>query len=77
MGTVTKMRWSGGCGLARSRLIGARATSLHDFRIFETEQFRKDLRSIARAGHEQIAEKLRRSVYPTDVLLAGPCHTET
>ena len=24
---------------------GARATSLHDYRIFETEQFRKDLRS--------------------------------
>ena len=37
---------------------------MHDYRIFETEQFRKDLRSIARAGHERIADKLRRSVYP-------------
>ena len=37
---------------------------MHDYRIFETEQFRKDLRSITRAGHERIADKLRRSVYP-------------
>ena len=37
---------------------------MHDYRIFETEQFRKDLRSIALAGHEQIADKLRRLVYP-------------
>lgn len=33
-------------------------------RVFETEQFRKDIRSIARAGHEGIARKLRESVYP-------------
>lgn len=39
-------------------------TSLHEYRIFETEQFRKDLQSITRAGHEEIAGKLRRSVYP-------------
>ena len=37
---------------------------MHEYRIFETEQFRKDLQSIARAGHEEIAGKLRRSVYP-------------
>jgi len=37
---------------------------LHEYRIFETEQFRKDLQSIARAGHEEIARRLRRSVYP-------------
>ena len=39
-------------------------TSLHEYRIFETERFRKDLQSITRAGHEEIAGKLRRSVYP-------------
>ena len=32
---------------------------MHDYRIFETDQFRKDLRSIARAGHERIAHRLR------------------
>ena len=37
---------------------------MHDYRIFETEQFRNDLRSITRAGHERIADKLRWSVYP-------------
>lgn len=37
---------------------------MHEYRIFETEQFRKDLRAIARAGHEEITGKLRRSVYP-------------
>ncbi len=34
------------------------------YRIFETKQFRKDLPSIARAGHDEIAGKLQRSVYP-------------
>ena len=37
---------------------------MHEYRIFETEQFRQDLRSIARAGHEEVVRKLRRSVYP-------------
>ncbi|MDE0124383.1 MAG: type II toxin-antitoxin system RelE/ParE family toxin [Bryobacterales bacterium] len=37
---------------------------MHECRIFETEQFRKDLQLIARAGHEEIVGKLRRSVYP-------------
>ena len=37
---------------------------MHEYRIFETEQFRKDLQSIARAGHKEIADKLRRAVYP-------------
>ncbi|MDE0101060.1 MAG: type II toxin-antitoxin system RelE/ParE family toxin [Bryobacterales bacterium] len=40
------------------------ATSLHEHRIFETEQFRKDLQSIARAGHGRIAGRLRRTVCP-------------
>ena len=35
---------------------------MHEYRIFETEQFRKDPLSIARAGHEEIAGKLRRFV---------------
>lgn len=35
-----------------------------EYRAFGTEQFRKDIRSIARAGHEGIARKLRKSVYP-------------
>lgn len=39
-------------------------SSLGEYRVFETEQFRKDIRSIARAGHEGIARKLRKSVYP-------------
>ena len=37
---------------------------MHEYRIFETEQCRKDLQSTARAGHEEIAGKLRRFVYP-------------
>lgn len=37
---------------------------MHDYRIFETERFRKDLRAMVRAGHERIADRLRRSVYP-------------
>ena len=37
---------------------------MHEYRIFETKQFRKDLQSIVRAGHEEIAGKLQRSVHP-------------
>jgi len=37
---------------------------LNEYRIFETEQFGKDLQSIARSGHEEVLRKLRRSVYP-------------
>jgi len=33
------------------------------YRIFETTQFDKDLRNIARAGHAAVVEKLRRTVY--------------
>lgn len=35
-----------------------------EYRLFETEQFRKDLRGIARSGHADLVEKLRRVVYP-------------
>ena len=34
------------------------------YRIFETDQFDKDLRNIARAGRTGIVEKLRDTVYP-------------
>src|SRR5262249_53752050 len=32
--------------------------------IFETEQFQKDLRQIAKAGERAVLDKLRRVVYP-------------
>ena len=35
-----------------------------EFRIFETEQFQKDMRKIDRSGHARVHEKLRRFVYP-------------
>jgi mRNA interferase RelE/StbE len=37
---------------------------LSDFRIFETDQFQKDLRNIFGAGEEKIVGKLKRYVYP-------------
>jgi mRNA interferase RelE/StbE len=37
---------------------------LTEYRIFETEQFEKDIRRLARSGREQVADKLRRIVYP-------------
>ena len=37
---------------------------MHEYRIFETDQFRRDLRSLAKAGHQEIVRKLRSSVYP-------------
>ena len=37
---------------------------MSEYRIFETEQFGKDLQSIARAGHKEVVRKLRSSVYP-------------
>ena len=35
-----------------------------EYRLFETIQFQKDLRRIARAGQEDLLEKLRGVVYP-------------
>lgn len=35
-----------------------------EYRIFETEQFDKDLRRIARSGHPEIVRRLRDLVYP-------------
>jgi mRNA interferase RelE/StbE len=37
---------------------------LSEYRIFETEQFEKDLRRLARSGRAHVVEKLRRIVYP-------------
>ena len=37
---------------------------MSEYRIFETEQFGRDLGSIARSGQEAVVHKLRRSVYP-------------
>ena len=38
---------------------------MSDYRIFETDQFQKDLRHISRAGHAGLTAKLRRGVYPS------------
>ncbi len=35
-----------------------------EYQVFETEQFQKDLRHIARAGQPTIVDKLRAVVYP-------------
>ena len=48
-------RWRG----PPARPAGARATSLHEHRFLETEQFRRELRSIARAGHEGGVDHMR------------------
>jgi len=37
---------------------------LTEYRLFETEQFQKDLRRIGRSGQQELIEKLRRVVYP-------------
>ena len=35
-----------------------------DYRLFETDQFDRDLRRLSRAGHQAIVDKLRKVVYP-------------
>lgn len=35
-----------------------------EYRIFETRQFEKDLKGIARAGQQAVSQKLHRVVYP-------------
>ena len=37
---------------------------MSELRLFETEQFQKDLRRIARSGHKDTVAKLRRVVHP-------------
>ncbi|MDE0126478.1 MAG: hypothetical protein OXN97_18060 [Bryobacterales bacterium] len=35
---------------------------MHEYRIFDTDQFPKDLQSITQASHKEIVGRLRRSV---------------
>jgi len=35
-----------------------------EYRIFETRQFDRDLRHLAKAGHGEVVRKLRDTVYP-------------
>lgn len=35
-----------------------------DYRLFETDQFDRDLRRLSRAGHQATVNKLRKVVYP-------------
>ena len=37
---------------------------MHEYRIFETDQFARDLKRIARAGHPDLVRKLQTVVYP-------------
>jgi mRNA interferase RelE/StbE len=37
---------------------------LTDFRIFETDQFQKDVKELSRSGLPKLAAKLREHVYP-------------
>jgi mRNA interferase RelE/StbE len=37
---------------------------LNEFRVFETEQFEKDIRKIARSGYQDVIKRLRTIVYP-------------
>lgn len=38
--------------------------SLSEYRLFETDQFQKDLRAITRGGAQKVEQKLRHHVYP-------------
>ena len=37
---------------------------MHEYRIFETDQFARDLKRITRAGHQDLVRKLRSTLYP-------------
>ncbi len=37
---------------------------MNNYRIFETEQFQKDLKQIALSGRPKVAQKLQEFVYP-------------
>lgn len=41
----------------------ARAASLGSYRVFETQQFQKDLQALAKSGQRRLVERLERSVY--------------
>ena len=44
--------------------VGGEAAWLSRYAIFETQQFEKDLKKLARAGHPAVFQKLRQIVYP-------------
>lgn len=48
----------------RATRANAEVNWLSDYNVFETEQFQKDLRHIARARQATIVSKLRAVVYP-------------
>ena len=50
--------------MVRLRLVCEKGASLNKYRIFETDQFQKDLRKIARSGQKKIKDKLREYIYP-------------
>ena len=50
--------------MALSRQKPGRVASLSKYRVFETDQFSKDLSRICRGGQSKINEKLRGFVYP-------------
>ena len=37
---------------------------MHEYRVFETDQFSRDLKAIATSGHRDTVRKLRATVYP-------------
>ena len=43
---------------------GGEAAWLSRYAVFETRQFEKDLKDLARAGHPSLLKKLRQIVYP-------------
>ena len=45
-------------------LIAEKAVWLSRYGVFETQQFEKDLKQLARAGHPSVLKKLRHIVYP-------------
>ena len=50
--------------MALSKQGRKKVASLNNYRIFETDQFKKDLEEISRSGQSKIAKKLRDFVYP-------------
>ena len=53
-----------GCGSGRATHEKVKRRSLPEYRIFETEQLARDLKRIARSGHEDTVRTLRPVVCP-------------
>jgi mRNA interferase RelE/StbE len=47
-----------------AKRIYAKGSSLNNYRIFETDQFQKDLQHITKSGQKKVSLKLRDFVYP-------------